>query len=408
MGWNHTMKKMSLMRTLAALSASALLLSACGGGGGGGGGPAVGPYGTSAQFAEPVAGCAVDTQKKFVRAYLDEVYLWYREIVNVDPGNYPRADQVDDYFDALLVKSKDRFSAAVFTGKHATVLQSRDPAAQASVGELLATHSVPAAPTVTTTSGGRRVAYLRLKNEDEGSQDELIAAFQQLQPQGVQDLVLDLRDNLGGFVYTALSAASMITGPENDGKVFERLVFNDKRGESSLLFSGAVQFGDGANPQYPVGTPLPRLGLPRVFILTNPNTCSASESIINSLRGVGLQVIRIGDTTCGKPYGFTEKVNCGWSFFAIEFQGFNAQGFGDYQGGFEPICRVADSTTADTSTRGTATDSILNAALFYADNNACPAATATNAQMAASPTPSPLRQPPAGARRLLLPEMLPR
>jgi hypothetical protein len=408
---NHIMKKLYLIRSLATVLASTLLLASCGGGGGGG--PALSPFGTSAQFSEPIAGCAVDTQKSFVRAYLDEVYLWYREIPTVDPAPYTTVGQVADYFDALTNLPKDEFSTALNTGKHATVQQSVVRSSQPAVGELLATHAVPTAPTVTTTGGGRRVGYLRLKNELEGSQDEVIAAFQQLQPQGINDLVLDLRDNLGGFVYTALTTASMITDASRDAQVFERLVFNDKRGEASLLFSGAVQFADGATPRFPVGTALPRLGLPRVFVLTNPDTCSASESIINSLRGVGLQVIRIGDTTCGKPYGFTEKVNCGYSFFAIEFQGFNAAGFGDYQAGFDPICRVADNTIPTTAVptppaRGTTGDAVFSAALTYADTGNCPTGTATGAQMSSSPVVGKVRQRPVGASRLLSPEMLPR
>ena len=141
-------------------------------------------------------------------------------------------------------------------------------------------------------------------------------------------------------------------------------MFNDKRGETSMLFSSRA-VPRRRQPHFPVGTTPPQLGLPRVFVLTNPNTCSASESIINSLRGINVEVIRIGDTTCGKPYGFTEKQNCGYSFFAIEFQGFNAAGFGDYQGGFAPICRVAEA-----GVRGTATDAVLiRAALFYVDSS---------------------------------------
>ena len=54
----------------------------------------------------------------------------------------------------------------------------------------------------------------------------------------------------------------------------------------------------------PEGQPLPTLNLSRLFVLTSPNTCSASEAIINGLRGVGVQVVQIGTTTCGKPYGF--------------------------------------------------------------------------------------------------------
>ena len=46
------------------------------------------------------------------------------------------------------------------------------------------------------------------------------------------------------------------------------------------------------------------LGLPRVYVLTGRRTCSASEQVINGLRGVGVDVVAIGDTTCGKPVGF--------------------------------------------------------------------------------------------------------
>ncbi len=67
-----------------------------------------------------------------------------------------------------------------------------------------------------------------------------------------------------------------------------------------------------------------------MFVLTGPNTCSASESIINALQGVDVEVIQIGSTTCGKPYGFYPQDNCGTTYFSVEFKGVNAKGFGDY------------------------------------------------------------------------------
>jgi hypothetical protein len=82
------------------------------------------------------------------------------------------------------------------------------------------------------------------------------------------------------------------------------------------------------------GTPLPTLGLNRVYVITGPNTCSASESIINGLRGVGVQVFLIGSTTCGKPFGFYPQDNCGTTYFSIQFQGVNNMGDGDYPDGF--------------------------------------------------------------------------
>lgn len=49
----------------------------------------------------------------------------------------------------------------------------------------------------------------------------------------------------------------------------------------------------------------------------------ASEAVINSLSPF-VEVIRIGGTTCGKPYGFEQANNCGTAYFAIQFQGKNA------------------------------------------------------------------------------------
>ena len=233
-----------------------------------------------------------------------------------------------------------------------------------------------------TTAGGRRFGYIQFNDHEVGAQDQLIAAFRQLRDAGVQDLVLDLRANSGGFLYIAVTAASMVTGPTKAGQVFERLRYNDKRtaesDASTLVFGNTVQFAESQNP---VGTPLPQLNLQRVFVLTSGQTCSASESIINSLRGIDVQVVRVGTTTCGKPYGFRQRNNCGLAYFPIEFQGTNAKGFGDYTTGFTPTCEVQDSTAA----AGSSGDPLLAAAKSYIDTGACPGGTATGVQSASRP-----------------------
>ena len=135
----------------------------------------------------------------------------------------------------------------------------------------------------------------------------------------------------------------------------------------------------------PSGQALPTLNLPRVAVLTSANTCSASESIVNGLRGVGVQVIEVGSTTCGKPYGFYPQDNCGTTYFSIEFQGVNDQGFGDYPDGFSPAnatgtvgvpvpgCSVADDFT---HALGDPHEARLAAALGYLADQGCPAVTA--------------------------------
>lgn len=360
-----------LFRSAATAAAVLALLAGCGGGGGG---PA--PIPPSVQY-EGI--CTAEGQKSFVRSYLNEVYLWYNEIQEVDRNGYATPEA---YFNALLVQSRDQFSAAFYTGPLPRAQNLT--ATQARTAGLLSAHTGTVTLFPTFTVAGRTVGYLQFDSHDSGSQDDLIAAFQQLQMAGVQDLVLDMRGNQGGYLYVALTAASMITGPSKDGQVFEQLRFNDKQAALTaaytLKYSGQVQYGEAT---YPAGTPLPRLDLPRVFVLTTGNTCSASESVINGLRGIDVQVIRIGSNTCGKPYGFQHKQTCGgtYHYFAIEFQGYNAKGFGDYQDvGFTPNCGLAA-----TGIRGTGTDSLLNAAKHYIEFGTCPAGATVNLQNSAVP-----------------------
>ncbi len=133
----------------------------------------------------------------------------------------------------------------------------------------------------------------------------------------------------------------------------------------------------------PRGTALPSLGLTRVTILTTPGTCSASEAVINALRGVDVQVNLIGGATCGKPYGFTPVPNCGTTYFSIEFKGVNAKGVGDYDNGFAPTCAVADDLTREL---GDTSESLLATALSYRANGVCPAQARTSVQAMAART----------------------
>jgi hypothetical protein len=95
--------------------------------------------------------------------------------------------------------------------------------------------------------------------------------------------------------------------------------------------------------------------------------------VINSLRGVDVQVDLIGGQTCGKPYGFTPVDNCGTTYFTIQFHSVNAKGFGDYADGFAPTCNVADDMA---HALGDPAEGLLAAALSYRATNTCPAATA--------------------------------
>lgn len=255
---------------------------------------------------------------------------------------------------------------------------------------------VPMATTVLSPNG-RRVGYVLFNSHSIGAQDKLIDALRAMSTGGIQDLVLDMRYNSGGFLYIAAALGSMVTGPGNDNKVFERLQFNRKRAAESaaavVRVRGTVEFEELL---YPEGTPLPRLGLSRVYVLSSGDTCSASEAVINGLRGVDVEVIVVGQTTCGKPYGFSRQDNCGYALFPIEFQGFNAKDFGDYAGGFRATCAASDDLDRPL---GTTSEAQLAVALRHVDQGSCAAPTAS-ARPAAASSPAvsgpPLRRlPPA-------------
>ena len=103
---------------------------------------------------------------------------------------------------------------------------------------------------------------------------------------------------------------------------------------------------------------------------------------MNGLAGIDVEVIQIGSTTCGKPYGFYPQDNCGTTYFAIQFQGVNAKGFGDYADGFSadpamgaPLhgCVVPDDFT---HALGDPAEARLAAALQYRRDGTCPAVAA--------------------------------
>jgi hypothetical protein len=99
-------------------------------------------------------------------------------------------------------------------------------------------------------------------------------------------------------------------------------------------------------------------------------TCSASEAVINGLRGVDVEVTLIGGESCGKPYAFIPASNCGTTYFGIQMQGVNDKGFGDYADGFAPTCRVNDDLS---HAQGDPAEGMLAAALGYRSSGACPA-----------------------------------
>lgn len=271
----------------------------------------------------------------------------------------------------------------------------RDPGAQARTVTMrsasITTAPVQHARVIETDIGA--VGYLLFNSHIGPAERGLMNGIERLAEAGVTDFVLDMRYNGGGYLAIASQLAYMIAGPAARGRVFSELQFNDKH----RAFDPVT--GERLRPSYfrstttgwfdePGGLALPHLGLQRVFVLSGPGTCSASEAVVNGLRGIDVEVVLIGATTCGKPYGFYPQDNCGTTYNTVQFRGVNAKGFGDYADGFTPAnapgaastkipgCAVEDDFAHQF---GDPAEARLAAALGYREGGSCPAVTAASA-----------------------------
>lgn len=455
------------------------LLNACGGGGGGST-PTSSDTGTlvfasaaslAQQCVAPRSGTAdsqgsIDAEKSWVRSFMDETYLWYKDVPVVNAANFTLAGNgnsvlrtMDAYLQALKTKNTtasgklvDQFSFTVLTadlqnlqsgissgyGFRRSAINNTLPrivrilyveqgspaqlggilrgdtitsidgvdindttsagvatlnaglsptvaskttsfgllaanAAAPRIVTITSSQSITVTPVATSTviaDGGNTVGYLVLNSFSiVSAEKQLIDAVTQFKNANVNELVVDLRYNGGGYLDLANELAWMIGDSTLAGKTFEKLTCNDKNTQS---FCNSTDTFHQATQGFSVasGQALPQLRLKRVFVLTSGNTCSASESVINSLSPF-MQVVRIGSTTCGKPYGFSYKDNCGTSYAVMQFKGVNAEGFGDYADGFAPSCPIADDLTKQ---RGDPAELMLGGALTFMRTGACPVA----------------------------------
>ena len=234
---------------------------------------------------------------------------------------------------------------------------------------------------------GSTVGYMVFNDHNAIAEQQLIDTVNQFKAADIDELVIDLRYNGGGYLWIASQLASMIVGDAGDGKVFESSVFNDKlvnrHPNSGNVVDPTPFFTQTLGFSVDSGADLPRLDLDRVVLLTSAGTCSASESIINGLLGIDFDVVLVGTSTCGKPYGFYARDNCGTTYFTVQSKGENAKGFAEFDDGFSPMnipqnsgvlvngCYIAEDFEHQL---GDVRESKLSTALSYLTTGVCPAA----------------------------------
>ncbi|MGJ8693046.1 MAG: S41 family peptidase [Thalassotalea sp.] len=227
--------------------------------------------------------------------------------------------------------------------------------------------------------------YVQFNAFNRTAQQDLIDAFDEFSQANVSELIIDLRYNGGGLLAMSSQLAYMVAGEaQTNNAIFETTQFNDKHQTIDPITKNQLEPTPFYHRQIDwvsstFTNTLPSLNLARVFVLTTDSTCSASEAFINGLRGINVDVIQIGNTTCGKPYGFYPQDNCGTTYFTVQFKGVNDKGFGEYSDGFSPKsnpqfdaeikgCDVDDDFT---QALGEPSEALLANALYYAESGSC-------------------------------------
>ena len=155
------------------------------------------------------------------------------------------------------------------------------------VQELLAfdilRNEVPLASIDASYKLEEKLGYIKLNRFSETTYDEFMISLNNLIDEGITGLVLDLRDNPGGYVFTA---KKMIDEFLKEGQLI--LITKNKSGKEDKTYStGKGEFEDG-----------------RVYILINQNTASASEIIAGALQDNDRGII-VGRRSFGK--GLVQK-----------------------------------------------------------------------------------------------------
>jgi carboxyl-terminal processing protease len=208
---------------------------------------------------------------------------------------------------------------------------------------------------VVNTPGGQPVGYLMVKDMITQALTPATEAFSRFRAAGVRELVVDLRYNGGGLVSVGRDLASLVAGVRAVGATYTSLLYNNRQ---------AAQW----NTSYSFTRPADALGLARVYLLVGPRTCSASEQLANGLRPY-VDVVMVGDTTCGKPVGFLPKEDtCGTTYNVVNFESVNARNEGRYFDGLQPTCAVAEDWHQPL---GAPAEPLLAAALAHADGQGC-------------------------------------
>lgn len=206
----------------------------------------------------------------------------------------------------------------------------------------------PILKTSVIVKGGRRIGYF-LYDSFTLDTKGIIDAIERLEAQQIEDLVLDLRINTGGYINTLDTLAAMLVPDGHEGYLFMTDTYNQ-----TLAAELRREYNDPNFNKRFFASGLPNLHLSRIYILTSQNTASASEQLISGLMPY-MPVTLIGDRTYGKFTGnflLNDVTQEGsdpdgipyseWAVYLCVMQCKNANGEMKFKNGFTPEYAIPD------------------------------------------------------------------
>jgi C-terminal processing protease CtpA/Prc len=175
--------------------------------------------------------------------------------------------------------------------------------------------------------------------------NEFARIFNRFAAAGINDLIVDLRYNGGGYVSVQQKLANWLAPVAANGQLMMKEQFNDKYSEYNTI-----------DNFHKLGS----LNLSRIYFIVSRSTASASELLINNLKPF-MDVQLVGPSkTYGKPVGFFPVPVGDWYIFPVSFRSTNKSGEGNYFNGINLNNQIVDGLEKDW---GDITESCLQSAL---------------------------------------------
>ncbi len=421
----------SVKRFSAALVAASgvLLMQGCGGGDGAGG--------VSGGVGNPVA---VVGEVQALKDYMQDYYLWYKELSNADLTGVTTAK---DALEKLKVLPKDRYSYIDTTANYNAFFE-EGKAVGAGFGmvernsQILISYVRPGSPAeaaglkradrIVKANGVTAGTTIKSLDDAIGPREVGVRLVLEVERNGSPlsldmtkakyDILTVTNSNLltvngrkVGYVYffafiqrttadwnaaiaalRAQGAQDLIVDMRHNGGGYLNTA-GELAGTLKATLPGTndvltqLRFNDrhsNENSSTRIGRADLGARFGKVVFLTTEGSCSASEALMNGLAPFQT-VVSIGTKTCGKPVGFTPRTVGTQVFSIVTFDMANTAGTANYYDGLQPTCTVEDTFTGQF---GTSSEPLMATALSYLGSGSCPVAANTNGSEKSASSPN--------------------